>query len=206
MSRLVRAGRFFIVAAAGLLAVSGPAHAQFSAGFKFLEAVKKRDGAAVDSMLSLPGTTIVNTRDITSGETALHLVTARRDVTWMSFLLGKGANVNARDSRGRTPLVVASNLGFDEGVELLVSKGASVDEANDAGETPLIGAVHNRNYNMIRILLAAGANPDRADNSGRSAREYAKLSGNSRALSEIDSRAKPRSAQPASGPAYGPSL
>ena len=206
MSRLVRAGRLFILAAAGLLAVSGPAHAQFSAGFKFLEAVKKRDGAAVDSILSLPGTTIINTRDITSGETALHLVTMRRDVTWMSFLLGKGANVNARDSRGRTPLVVASNLGFDEGVELLVSKGASVDEANDAGETPLIGAVHNQNYNMIRVLLKAGADPDRADNSGRSARDYARGSGNRRVLSEIEANAKPRTDQSASGPTYGPSL
>jgi ankyrin repeat protein len=195
-----------MVMAAGLLVVSGPAHAQFSSGFKFLEAVKKRDGAAVESMLSLPGSTIVNTRDVTSGETGLHLVTARRDLTWMTFLLSKGANVNARDSRGRTPLVVASNLGFDEGVELLVSKGARVDEANDAGETPLIAAVHNQNFNMIRILLKAGGNPDRADNSGRSARDYAKITGNNRLLSEIEANTKPRTAQPASGPAYGPSL
>ena len=186
--------------------MSGPAHAQFSPGFKFLEAVKKRDGAAVESMLSLPGTTIVNTRDVTSGETALHLVTARRDTTWMTFLLAKGANVNARDSRGRTPLVVASNLGFEEGVELLVSKGASLDEANDAGETPLIAAVHNRNYNMIRILLKAGANPDRTDNSGRSAREYARIAGSDRVLALIEANEKPSEGRPVSQPVYGPSF
>ena len=36
-------------------------------------------------------------------------LTARRDLTWMGFLIGKGANVNARDVKGVTPLVLASN-------------------------------------------------------------------------------------------------
>src|SRR5690606_33702655 len=149
---------------AGLLVVSAPAQAQFSAGFKFLEAVKKRDGAKVDAMLDSPGTTIVNTRDVTSGETAVHIVTARRDLTWMSFLLGKGANPNAKDNRGRTPLVLASSIGFVDGVQLPISRNARIYASNATGETPLIAAVHPRDLDMVRILLKAGADPDRADN------------------------------------------
>lgn len=206
MLRLNRAARFLLPLAAGLLFVSGPAQAQFSTSFKFLEAVKKKDGATVDSMLDEPGTTIINTRDITSGQTALHIVTARRDLRWMSFLLGKGANPNVQDNRGRTPLMLASNLGFVDGVELLVSRKAHIDDSNATGETPLITAVHRNDPDMVRILLQAGANPDRADNSGRTARDYAKAGGKNRVLALIKENTKPRAELRASQPIYGPSL
>ena len=173
------------------LSLAAPAAAQFSDSYKFLEAVRKKDGNAVTDALAEPGSTLINTRDVTSGETALHIVTKRRDLAWMEFLIGKGANVNLRDSKGGTPLVLATNANFTEGVELLVGKNARLDESNNAGETPLITAVHNRNTGMMRILLKAGADPDRADNSGRSARDYAKLGGGSLLL-EIETNAKPK--------------
>jgi uncharacterized protein len=190
---------------AGAVLVASPAQAQFSQGFKFLEAVRKKDGNTVEAALNEPGATIVNTRDVTSGETALHIVTQRRDLTWMSYLIGKGANVNARDGRGITPLQLASNLGFIEGIELLVSSKARVDDSNEAGETPLIYAVHRRDIPMMRVLLKAGADPDRKDNSGRSARDYATLDGrNGPLIGAIEANAKPRSQSAGSGAVYGP--
>ena len=184
---------------------SVPAQAQFSDSYKFLEAVRKKNGDEVTEKLDAPGTTIINTRDSTTGETALHIVTARRDLTWMSFLIGRGANVNIRDVRGITPLVLATNLGFVEGVDLLITQRARVDESNNSGETPLITAVHNRNIQLMRTLLKAGANPDRADNSGRSARDYALLEGQNGALiNEIKNSAKSR--DQGARPSYGPSL
>ena len=193
------------VPCAGLV-LPGPALAQFSESYKFLEAVKKKEGQQVTDMLAEGSPNLVNTRDVTSGETALHLVTQRRDLTWMQFLLAKGANVNARDARGATPLVVACNLNFAEGVDLLVGRGARVDESNMSGETPLITAVHNRNIALMRILLKAGANPDRADNSGRTARDYAKLAGNPALVTVIETDAKPGS-KPGQGPqSFGPKL
>lgn len=191
---------------AGALMAS-PAQAQFSAGFKFLEAVRKKDGAKVEEAINEPGSTIVNTRDVTSGQTALHIVTQRRDVTWMNFLIGKGANVNARDARGVTPLQLATSLGFIEGIDVLVASKARVDEPNDAGETPLISAVHRRDIGMMRILLKAGANPDRKDNSGRSARDYASIEGRTGPLiGEIEANAKPAAQRAGSGRVYGPSF
>lgn len=191
---------------AGAMLVAGPAQAQFSAGYKFLEAVRKKEGNKVEETLNEPGTTIVNTRDVSTGQTALHIVTQRRDLSWMSYLIGKGANVNARDSRGVTALQLATSLGFVEGMELLVSSKARIDETNDAGETPLISAVHRRDVAMMRILLKAGANPDRADNSGRSARDYAKLGGSSAVLAEIDANAKPASERAGTSRVYGPTF
>ena len=198
--------RLALALAASLLALAAPVQAQFSPGYKFLEAVKKKDGTVVNEMLAEPGSTIVNTRDVTSGQSALHMVTLRRDLTWMTFLISKGANVNARDVQGVTPLVAASNIGFIEGIELLIEKGARVDEGNSAGETPLISAVHRKDIGLLRILLRAGADPDRADNSGRSARDYALLDGRSSQLvTEITANAKPRG-QRGQARAYGPSM
>ena len=187
-----------------LLLVSVPAGAQmYSDGFKFLKAVKDKDGDVAIKMLDEPGSTVVNARDISTGESGLHIAAARRDLTWLSFLLGKGANPNIANNRGVTPLMLATQLGFVEGVQALANGGARVDVANDAGETPLISAVHRRDVALIRILLKAGASPDRTDNSGRSARDYARLDGpGSALLGEIERNAK----KDAGGkPVYGPS-
>lgn len=195
------------IAAAAMLGVAVPAAAQFSQGYKFLEAIRKKDGNTVQEMLDVPGTTIVNARDVTSGETALHIVVARRDLTWIDFLAAKGANVNARNGRGVTPLQLAVGMGFVEGVELLLAKGARTDEANAAGETPLISAVHRRDTGLMRLLLKAGASPDRADNSGRSARDYAALDGKGSALlTEIETNAKPKGAAGQPRGSYGPTF
>jgi hypothetical protein len=98
----LRGLRVALIAALALgVAMPGPAQAQFSKSYKFLESVKKKEGQEVTDALAEPGTTIINTRDVTTGETALHIVTARRDTTWISFLLGKGADPNIRDPRVR---------------------------------------------------------------------------------------------------------
>jgi ankyrin repeat protein len=187
-----------------MLLVSVPAAAQmYSDGFKFLKAVKDKDGDTAIKMLDEPGTTVVNARDISTGESGLHIAVARRDLTWLSFLLGKGANPNLADRKGVTPLMLATQLGFAEGVQVLASGGARVDVANDAGETPLISAVHRRDVTLMRILLKAGADPDRTDNSGRSARDYAKLDAGNALTGEIERNAK----KDAGGkPVYGPSI
>ena len=194
------------VLAAGLVLGGGPAHAQFSDSFKFLEAVKKKEGQKVEDAVNEPGSYIINSRDVVTGETALHIVTARRDPVWLRYLIAKGADVNARDRKGSTPLQIAANLGWIEGVEILVDRKARTDESNDAGETPLISAVHQRNTALMKILLQGGADPDRADNSGRSARDYALLDGKKNALIDtIEANAK-KKGDTAARPVYGPSF
>lgn len=187
-----------------LAALPSPAAAQFSESYKFLEAVKKKELAEVNEMLDNGSPNLINTRDITSGDTAMHIVVARRDLPWLDYLIAKGAKVNASNVRGVTPLVAATNLNWIEGVEVLIARGARVDDSNNAGETPLITAVHNRNLPLIRMLLKAGADPDRADNSGRSAREYARLADSTAILSVIASDTKPKTKPGEGAKVYGP--
>jgi ankyrin repeat protein len=210
MERNVKRGRLFAMVAlpvfAGAMATAMPAFAQLmSPGYKFLEAVRKKEGAEVEQALGETGPTLINTRDATTGDTALHIVTARRDLNWLNFLLFKGGNPNIRNTRGVTPLSQAVLLGWVEGAELLIEKGARVDEPGDAGETPLINAVHMRNGELVAILLKAGADPSRADNSGRSARDYAALQGKDTAIAAaLESAAK--NAADRKTKSYGPSF
>lgn len=191
-----------MVPGAAMLAV--PAQAQFSDSYKFLEAVKKLDGSKVTDMLSDPSIS-VNTRDITSGETALHIVVQKRSNVWVQFLTQNGANPNIADVRGVTPLMLAVNLGFVEGASSLIAAGAKVDTPNDTGETPLISAAHRKDVAMVRLLLKSGANPDRSDNSGRTARDYALLDGRSSpVLSEIENATKAKAAT--AGKVFGPAI
>jgi hypothetical protein len=52
-------------------------------------------------------------------------------------LLEKGANVNARDDNGGTPLHVATAWGRVDIVKLLIKKDVDVDVKNNSGSTPL---------------------------------------------------------------------
>lgn len=197
--------RTTILALAGAALLAAPLAAQFQTdGFEFRKAVKDRDGEAATNFLNQPGNVLINSRDVTSGETALHIVTQRRDTTWIRFLTQRGANPNIADRNGVTPLVVASNLGYFEGVEALIKAGARVDVANNAGETPLIAAVHRRDIPMVRLLLENGANPDQNDNSGRSARDYVALVGSQQLSDELERADEKRGS--GDGQIYGPSI
>jgi len=161
-------------AAAAMALLSPPAAAQFSESYNFLNAVRQSDGVKATKALEGSGATLINTRDYTTGETALIITIKRRDLSWSSFMLSRGANPNVKDSKGNTALHFTALLGFPEGAELLLARGAQVNLGNNSGETPLIIAVQQRNLPIVRLLLASGADPKQADRiAGKSARDYA---------------------------------
>jgi len=160
-----------ILLAAGL---STPAAAQFSDGYNFLKAVRDKDAAKAKSFMDRPGSTLVNARDIESGDTGLIIAIKRRDAPWVEFLLQHDADPNLKDFAGNPPIVISAMSGFSDGVRLLLASKARVDEPNNRGETALIKAVHARDAESAQLLLNAGADPDWTDNlTGMSARSYA---------------------------------
>jgi uncharacterized protein len=172
------------VAVAALVAVPGTA--QYSDSFSFLKAVKDRDGSKVTSMVSTPGSTVLNTREQSTGEGALHMVVRDRDARWLGFLLSRGARPDIANNEGASPLTLAARIGWAEGAEQLIQRGANVNHANNRGETPLIIAVQTRDLAMARLLMTNGANPNLTDNvAGFSALDYARRDNRAQAFLRI---------------------
>ena len=141
MSRINRLGLgAFIVA---LLAT--PLVAQsFSDGYTFLKAVRERDGNVAERILANPASTAINARDPSTGEGALHILVRGRDLTWLAFMLSKGARPDIQNNDGTTPLILCAQLGWTEGAAQLLARRANPNLGNRSGETPLIVAVQRR--------------------------------------------------------------
>ena len=187
-----------------LIGGAGPAAAQGqSEGYKFLSAVRDSKNNDVLEMLGRPGSNIINTRDVTSGEGALHIVIKRGDEVYLRFLLQKGADANLRDGKGNTPLLLAVTLGQTDMIPILTAAGANPNLANSAGETPLIRAVQRRDIAMIRVLLTENADPDQADIiAGMSARDYAKQDGRNPVVTKLLADAPKKTRKAVSGPKF----
>jgi ankyrin repeat protein len=145
-----------------------------SEGEAFLEAIRKGDNAKAVPMLEDPSQRVVNYKGY-NGDTALHIVTRKRELDWVGFLLKEGADSSIADAQGDTAMHIAARIGFDQAVDYMIRMKGKVDAANRRGETPLIIAVQQRQPRIVELLLKAGANPDKSDHSaGYSARDYAR--------------------------------
>jgi ankyrin repeat protein len=100
-------------------------------------------------------------------EQALLLAARRGETGDVKALLALGADPDARDTAGRTPLHWAAGAALPrvEVLEALIQAGASVDAADEAGETALMRARHRPA--ITRALLRAGADPSARARGGR---------------------------------------
>ena len=98
------------------------------------------------------------------------------DLRRLAALLGS-ADPNQTDSRGFTPLIMASYHGQAGAVALLLGAGAAVDVVDAKGSTALSGAAFKGHCGIARLLLDAGAAVDAPDEAGRTPLLYAVMFG-----------------------------
>jgi len=70
-------------------------------------------------------------------EGALHALAGQGNAVKLTALLDGGADVDARDGTGCTPLHFAADRGAVDALRLLVARGAEVDARDEDGQTPL---------------------------------------------------------------------
>ena len=79
------------------------------------------------------------------------------DVAAIRALLARGANVEAQDAMGRTPLHTAVISGHEDVVTLLCDRGANVEATDVNGLSPLRWAASNGRVRLAALLLHHGA-------------------------------------------------
>lgn len=97
-----------------------------------------------------------NIRNLANPErdTILHVATRNDNELAVELLLAAGAEVNARNDYGATPLHWAKGQRV---IDMLLSSKANPNAADDQGETPLHRVVATGDTNVISALLTKGA-------------------------------------------------
>jgi ankyrin repeat protein len=93
--------------------------------------------------------------------------TAKGHSDIVELLLMHGAEVNAQDKQGLTPLHYATLVNNPDAVKTLLDHAANANaKDNNVGDTPLIMAVAKGYEGVVKLLLENGANVNLADNQG----------------------------------------
>jgi len=94
--------------------------------------------------------------DFPSG-TVFHYAAERGNTEMTELLIASGADLNAKNVGGDTPLHSAVRAGHKDIAELLIANGADVNANNNEGQTPVDIAISHNHKEIVELLIANGA-------------------------------------------------
>jgi ankyrin repeat protein len=108
------------------------------------------------------------------------------DVVELARLLEAGADIDAKDGRGYSPLMLAAYAGHAAAFDLLLARGADRDSRDNAGNSVLMGVAFKGHLALVRRLLDAGADLSARNQHGLDARGFAATFGRHDVVALID--------------------
>ena len=109
-----------------------------------------------------------------------------RGLEAVRLLIDAGAEVNARDDRGETALMNASqDWETGEVIRFLLEAGAAIDAAAGEGRTALMHAIDSGALEPARALIEAGADVNARDDAGRTPLMYLDVYGEPPAMIDL---------------------
>ena len=149
-----------------LLNKGADVNTQNNGGFSPLWSAVERNHADVVELL-LDNINIQVDIKLQNGLTPLRKACYNRNLKIAGLLLAKGADVNAQDNYGYSPLWEAvKNNHLDVVKWLLDQRGIQVDLKKNNGWTPLLMACHGGYRSIVTLLLNKGANVNAQGNEG----------------------------------------
>lgn len=119
----------------------------------------------------------VNEQGAAGGDFPIHFCADAEQPAMMAFLLAAGADPNAVNHFGQTPLMRAAGAGALSVAKLLIAAGARVNARDSRGETPLMSVCEREGSDstqrLVEFLLEKGANPNELDDLGQTPLFYA---------------------------------
>jgi uncharacterized protein len=92
-----------------------------------------------------------------ANETQLHSAAANDDVAAVRDLLSNGTNVDAKDSNGRTALLIATHGNKINAATALIEAGADVNAKDSIDDSPYLYAGARGHLEILKLTLAHGA-------------------------------------------------
>jgi len=105
----------------------------------------------------------INLKNDSLGETSLHRAVLYDWKDVVELLIAKGANVNAKDKYGSTPLYRVQSK---QVAQLLIAQGADVKVKNNYDETPLHRVAYRGKPDLIELLITQGADVNAKNKDG----------------------------------------
>jgi len=143
-----------------------PSHGSYSMGASAYARYQQPldpDLTHIDKSQTVPGE-IVTLQDVKKSLAAganpnaeLAQAVVASDSARIKFLAAHGAELNARDSMGSTPLISAASARDSATVKLLLELGANANARNGDGLTPLMEAAYRNHVPSVEALLQHGA-------------------------------------------------
>ena len=112
------------------------------------------------------------------------------DVVAIEQLLAAGADLEARDGRGYSPLMLAAYSGSAAAFDCLLAAGANPNSADDGGNSVLMGASFKGYVAIIEKLLDAGADLTAKNAAGVDAHGFAVMFGRHDVAALLQARAQ----------------
>ncbi len=94
------------------------------------------------------------------GYTAVHQAADFSQLVIAKYLIGKGADVNAKAGNNVTPIFIATYRNSPEMIKLLIKAGADINVKSAKGMSSLTFAAGEGYADIVDILLKAGASPN----------------------------------------------
>lgn len=134
---------------------TGAGNPQFK--MALMQAVQKKSYSVMEQLLDR-GVTPDSVHEIN----LLREAVLNRDAESVRLLLLFGADPNAIDKHGFTPLFSATELGFVDGAKMLIKYGADANtSAGPEADTPLACAVLESKVELVQLYLMYGGDPNR---------------------------------------------
>ena len=138
--------------------------------------------------LILDGANVNSTINKSSSITALHCAVdnngsgpSKESIEVARLLINNGANVDARNLWGHTPLRWTVRLNISkEMIELLLASGAGINSKDEDGSTVFLAVACYHDIEIIQILLNKKADPNIKDKDNKTALDYAIATNNSK--------------------------
>ncbi len=114
--------------------------------------------------------------------------TLRADPALVAMLLRWGVDIDARNTKQNTALMIAARSGAAELVEILLRHGAEIDLRGHGRCTALMAAAAAGQRYVVARLLRAGADTDLRDRDGENALALARAHGHETIVALLESR------------------